>query len=120
MMSRIRLRRDSLGNPAAGLVATGTRSWIGDVEQALPRAPRPDRARRGSTPGAAEPQSFEGQWALPRLFARLRSEAGSTPDRALVTFNVLNRRARFEVKSPTHSNPVRLTALEQFQCPQRL
>jgi len=73
-----------------------------------------------STPGAAEPQSFEGQWALPRLFARLRSEAGSTPDRALVTFNVLNRRARFEVKSPTHSNPARLTALEQFQCPQRL
>src|SRR5438270_284302 len=50
MMSRIRLRRDSLGNPAAGLVATGTRSWIGDVEQALPRAPRPDRTRRGSTP----------------------------------------------------------------------
>jgi len=55
-----------------------------------------------------------------RLFSRLRSEPGATPDRVSVTFNVLGRRARFEVKSPTPSNPARLPALEQFQCPQRL
>jgi len=74
-----------------------------------------------STPGSGgEVEPLEGQWALLRLFARLRSEPGATPDRVLVTFNVLGRRARFEVKSPTPSNPARLAALEQFQCPQRL
>jgi type VI secretion system protein ImpL len=73
-----------------------------------------------NTPGAGEAPPFEGQWALLRLFSRLRSEPGTTPDRVSVTFNVVGRKARFEVKSPTHSNPVRLTALEQFQCPQRL
>jgi type VI secretion system protein ImpL len=73
-----------------------------------------------NTPGAGEAPPFEGQWALLRLFSRLRSEPGTTPDRVSVTFNVVGRKARFEVKSPTQSNPVRLTALEQFQCPQRL
>ena len=73
-----------------------------------------------STPGGGEVEPLEGQWALLRLFAHVRSEPGATPDRVPVTFNVLGRRARFEVKSPTHSNPARLPALEQFQCPQRL
>jgi type VI secretion system protein ImpL len=74
-----------------------------------------------SAPGSGgEVEPLEGQWALLRLFARLRSEPGATADRVNVTFNVLGRRARFEVKSPTQSNPARLAALEQFQCPQRL
>ncbi|HTT11600.1 MAG TPA: type VI secretion system membrane subunit TssM [Burkholderiaceae bacterium] len=73
-----------------------------------------------NTPGGGEVEPMEGQWALLRLFAHLRSEPGAAPDRVPVTFNVLGRRARFEVKSPTHSNPARLPALEQFQCPQRL
>jgi type VI secretion system protein ImpL len=73
-----------------------------------------------TTPGAGEPVAFEGQWALLRLFTRLRTEPGPSPERVLATFNVGGRQARFEVKSPTHSNPVRLLALDQFQCPQRL
>jgi type VI secretion system protein ImpL len=73
-----------------------------------------------TTPGTGEPVQFEGQWALLRLFARLRTEPGAAPDRVPVIFNVQGRRARFEVKSPTPANPVRLAALEQFQCPQRL
>jgi type VI secretion system protein ImpL len=74
-----------------------------------------------TTPGTGEPFALEGQWALLRLFARLRSEPGPAPDRVPVQFNVAGRVARIEVKSPTHSNPARLLALEpMFQCPQRL
>jgi type VI secretion system protein ImpL len=73
-----------------------------------------------TTPGAGEPEPFEGQWALLRLFARLRTEPGSAADRVPVIFNVVGRQARFEVRSPTASNPARFSALEQFQCPQRL
>ena len=73
-----------------------------------------------TTPGAGEVPPQEGQWALLRLFSRLRTEPGASPDRVVATFNVVGRKARFEVKSPTPSNPLRLSALEQFQCPQRL
>lgn len=74
-----------------------------------------------TTPGAAgEPEPFEGQWALLRLFARLRTEPSSAADRVPVIFNVVGRQARFEIRSPTASNPARFSALEQFQCPQRL
>ena len=73
-----------------------------------------------NTPGSSEPTPLEGQWALLRLFSHLRAEPGAAPDRVIVTFNVVGRKARFEIKSATRANPVRLAALEQFQCPQHL
>jgi type VI secretion system protein ImpL len=73
--------------------------------------------------GAAAPgggYAFEGPWALLRLFDRVRVEPGSSPDRVQLLFDIEGRKARFEAKSATRANPIRLPELEQFQCPKRL
>jgi type VI secretion system protein ImpL len=64
--------------------------------------------------------AFDGPWALLRLFERVRIEASPSPDRILAVFDVEGQRARFEIRSATGVNPLRLPALEQFQCPQKL
>jgi type VI secretion system protein ImpL len=73
----------------------------------------------GAAGGGAR-YAFEGPWGLLRLFERVRVEPQSAADRMQVVFDVEGRRARFEIKSATPVNPLRLAALEQFQCPQRL
>jgi type VI secretion system protein ImpL len=75
-----------------------------------------------ATPGGAVGSgfTFEGPWALFRLFDRVRVEPGPSADRVLMLFDVEGRRARFEVRSAGPVNPVRLADLEQFTCPQRL
>ena len=86
-------------------------------------AAREQRVRLGvntAAAGSGARHSFDGPWGLLRLFERVRVEAGPSADRLLVVFDVEGRRARFEVKSATAPNPLRLAALEQFQCPQRL
>jgi type VI secretion system protein ImpL len=55
-----------------------------------------------------------------RLLDRVRVEAGASPERAQLVFDVEGRKARFEVRSPTASNPLLRRELEQFQCPTRL
>jgi type VI secretion system protein ImpL len=70
--------------------------------------------------GAGAGYTFEGPWALLRMFDRVRLEPGPSPDRVRAVFDVEGRRARFEVKSATPLNPIRLQALEQFQCPPQL
>ncbi len=85
--------------------------------------PAAQRVRIGFTTAASGTgglHTFEGAWALFRLFERVRVEPGASPDRVQVTFDIEGRRARFEVKSDTPVNPIRLSALEQFQCPQKL
>jgi type VI secretion system protein ImpL len=92
--------------------------WPGAVTD-----PAAQRVRVGFTTaatGSGALHSFEGSWALFRLFERVRVEPGASPDRVVIAFDVEGRRARFEVKSDTPVNPIRLSALEQFQCPHRL
>ncbi len=64
--------------------------------------------------------TFEGPWGLLRLFERVRIEPQEAADRLQVVFDIEGRRARFEIRSASPINPLRLAALEQFQCPQRL
>jgi type VI secretion system protein ImpL len=73
-----------------------------------------------SAQGAGREYTFDGPWALLRLFERVRVEPGATPDRVQALFDVEGRRARFEVRSSGPLNPIHLQTLEQFQCPQRL
>jgi len=75
------------------------------------------------TPASGGPPSdfvFDGPWALFRLFDRARVEAGASPDRAQVVFDVEGRKARFAVRSAAALNPLVRQELEQFQCPKRL
>jgi type VI secretion system protein ImpL len=71
--------------------------------------------------GAAGPgHVFQGPWALFRLLDRVRSEAGPSPDRWRLQFDVEGRKARFEVRTTGALNPIARQELEQFQCPKRL
>jgi type VI secretion system protein ImpL len=71
--------------------------------------------------GAGGPgYTFQGPWALFRLLDRVRTEAGSAPDRSVLVFDVEGRKARFEVRSPAALNPMSRQLLEHFKCPGRL
>ena len=70
--------------------------------------------------GAGTGHLFQGPWALYRLLDRVRIEAGSSPDRAQLLFDVEGRRAKLEAKSTAPLNPVLRGELEQFACPSRL
>jgi type VI secretion system protein ImpL len=73
------------------------------------------------TSGVAGPgYVFEGPWALFRLLDRVRAEAGPTPERWRLVFDVEGRKARFDVKAPAALNPIARQELEQFQCPKRM
>jgi type VI secretion system protein ImpL len=71
--------------------------------------------RTGSSTG----YSFDGPWALLRLFDRVRVEPGAG-GRAELIFDVEGRKARFEARSATALNPVLRGELESFTCPRRL
>ena len=72
------------------------------------------------TPTAGSGYTFNGPWALLRLLDRARVERGASPDRALVSFDIEGRKARFEVRSATSHNPLLRQDLEPFQCPNKL
>ncbi|HEU0199427.1 MAG TPA: type VI secretion IcmF C-terminal domain-containing protein, partial [Burkholderiaceae bacterium] len=72
------------------------------------------------TRGEGSGYVFEGPWALFRMIERVRVEPGASLDRVQLLMDVEGRRARFEVRSATPINPIRLLIQEQFQCPQRL
>jgi type VI secretion system protein ImpL len=98
--------------------------------RAAPRATSTDQAIHwpGSGPGevrlqvqpsAGSAYVFKGPWALLRLLERVRVEQGTSPDRALLQFDVEGRKARVEVRSAGPFNPLLRQALEPFQCPRR-
>jgi type VI secretion system protein ImpL len=62
--------------------------------------------------------TFSGTWALLRLLDRARVEPVDSA-KMVATFDVEGRRARFEIASRGGPNPLRLSALERFECPQR-
>jgi type VI secretion system protein ImpL len=63
--------------------------------------------------------SFDGPWALLRLFDRVRIEPMGS-GRVELVFDVEGRKARFEARSATALNPVLRSELESFACPRRL
>ncbi|SFG09877.1 type VI secretion system protein ImpL [Duganella sp. CF458] len=69
-----------------------------------------------STSGASG-RTFEGAWALFRLFDQVQLDGTGQPEKFLATFNVDGRKAQFEVLTNSVRNPFRLPELEQFQCP---
>jgi type VI secretion system protein ImpL len=70
--------------------------------------------------GAPSGKSFEGAWALFRMFDQAQVDPTAQPEKFLVTFNPDGRKAQFEVTTSSVRNPFRLRELEQFQCPGRL
>jgi type VI secretion system protein ImpL len=72
------------------------------------------------SPSGTSAQIFEGPWAMFRMFDRATIEATPQAERFVVTFNVDERKARFEVTTNSVQNPFRLVELEQFVCPIRL
>jgi type VI secretion system protein ImpL len=65
----------------------------------------------------ASGQAIDGPWALFKTLDKARLEASAVPEKFLVTFNVENRKARFEVTANSVQHPIRLRELQSFSCP---
>ena len=68
----------------------------------------------------ASGQVADGPWALFRLMEKAQLENTGIPEKFLVTFNVENRRARFEVTTNSVQSPLRVRELQEFSCPEGL
>ncbi len=96
-----------------------------------PQAPRsivwPGPAGRNQVRVQLTPQSptgsgatYEGSWALHRLFDRAQITPTSAPEKFTAALNFDGRRVVFEITAASVQNPFRLRELEEFQCPGRL
>ena len=65
-------------------------------------------------------QVADGPWALFRLLDRAQLEGAGVPEKFFVTFNVDNRKTRFEVTTNSVQHPLRLRELQEFACPDGL
>ena len=72
-----------------------------------------------STSGASG-QVVDGPWALFRVMEKAQLESTGVPEKFLVTFNLDNRRARFEVTTNSVQSPLRVRELQEFSCPEGL
>jgi type VI secretion system protein ImpL len=70
-----------------------------------------------STVPATTPLTFDGPWALFRLFDRFEVQPTAQPERFTVAMNIDGKRARLEVTSSSVFNPFRLREIQQFRCP---
>jgi type VI secretion system protein ImpL len=70
-----------------------------------------------TTPALATPLTFEGPWALFRLFERFEVQPGAQPEKFSVLLNLEGRRARLDVTAASVFNPFRLREISQFRCP---
>lgn len=79
--------------------------------------------RKGNTVklsvGSSAPLVTEGNWALQRLIDRGRIQAGTPPERLIVSFNIDGKEVTLEFRSMSVRNPLRLPALQDFSCPGR-
>jgi type VI secretion system protein ImpL len=73
-----------------------------------------------SSSGGASGQVADGPWALFRVMEKAQLENTSIPEKFLVTFNVENRRTRFEVTTNSVQSPIRVRELQEFSCPEGL
>jgi type VI secretion system protein ImpL len=65
-------------------------------------------------------QVADGPWALFRLLEKAQLENAGSPEKFFVTFNIENRRTRFEVTANSVQNPLRVRELLEFSCPEGL
>lgn len=63
------------------------------------------------------PLTFDGPWALFRLFDRFEVQPTAQPERFVVAMNLDGKRARLEVTAGSAFNPFRLREVQQFRCP---
>ncbi|MEO7150511.1 MAG: type VI secretion IcmF C-terminal domain-containing protein, partial [Burkholderiaceae bacterium] len=63
------------------------------------------------------PLTFDGPWALFRMFDRFEVQPTAQPERFTVAMNLDGKRARLEVTASSVFNPFRLREMQQFRCP---
>ncbi|TAL19322.1 MAG: type VI secretion system membrane subunit TssM [Aquabacterium sp.] len=73
-----------------------------------------------TTSGGGTGLSFDGPWALFRLFDRFEVQPSSQPERFVVIVTVDGKRARLEVIANSAINPLRMREVAQFRCPDSL
>jgi type VI secretion system protein ImpL len=71
-----------------------------------------------SSSGGVSGQVMDGPWALFRIMEKAQVEGGGAPEKFFVTFNIDNRRTRFEVTTNSVQNPMRVPELQSFSCPE--
>ena len=64
--------------------------------------------------------TFNGPWALFRMFDGVQIVETRQSERFVATFNVEGRRTVFEIFASSVRNPFRLPELSQFRCPTAL
>jgi type VI secretion system protein ImpL len=64
--------------------------------------------------------TFDGPWALFRLFDAGSIQRSGGPERFRADFTVEGKPVSFEVTSASVQNPYRLPELRNFRCPQKL
>jgi type VI secretion system protein ImpL len=62
----------------------------------------------------------DGPWALFRVMEKAQLENSGVPEKFFVTFNVENRKTRFEVTTNSVQSPLRVRELQEFSCPEGL
>ncbi|MDE3011938.1 MAG: type VI secretion system membrane subunit TssM [Pseudomonadota bacterium] len=72
----------------------------------------------GAAGGAV--QTFEGPWALFRLFNQFEIQPSPQPEKFVVVLLVDGRKARLEVTSSSAINPLRMREISAFRCPDAL
>ena len=93
----------------AGNTAPVTVQW--------PSARVASQIKLSSSPGDARPLTFDGPWALFRMFDRFEVQPTAQPERFSVVMSLDGRRARLEVTASSVFNPFRLREIQQFRCP---
>jgi type VI secretion system protein ImpL len=68
----------------------------------------------------ASGQTVDGPWALFRLLDTGQLAEGDAPEKFFITFQIGDRRARFEVTTNSVQHPIRLRELREFSCPEGL
>jgi type VI secretion system protein ImpL len=101
---------------AHGPIVPTTVSWPGPKGTGQVRL----HASGGGSAGNDTTLTFEGPWALFRMFDRGQVERTGSPERFRIAFDLGGRRLLLEVTSSSVQNPYRLPELQAFRCPTRL
>ena len=72
------------------------------------------------TAGGTSGMLTDGPWALFKTLDRGQLAPGDAPEKFFITFQLDNRRARFEVTTNSVQHPLRLRELSEFSCPEGL
>ncbi len=100
-----------------GQVSRFTAGNTAPVSLQWPGARLSSQIRLTGHPGGT-PITFDGPWALFRLFDRFEVQGSpQQPERFIVVMNLDGHRARLEVTASSVFNPFRLRELQQFRCP---